>query len=502
VAHWLDKVVEILQADTADLRQLALLAGGDPDTFYRHTRLSDVDVGAQNIAGMEFKGGRIYVSVEDDDHVSVQADSINQFTPEAEFSGQKPDMEDYLSRAERHLRVRDYGRALNVLSQAIGLFPDEPVFWKMQATAHRRTKNQEALIDLLEGAYRRFPYLPWVVLQYAHALIGADRIDLAIIVIRNQLGGELPYAERFELHQALARADRLESIAVLNLDIDRMQKGSERTRFSILLAEQLFNVHRIEEAMDIIRGIDSDGVKGSRNKFFQLLANGAAFEDAQEEVMNIVRKNVDEGRVGLDSVKPFIEGITRLGQQKVALNLLEDVIRQFPLTMAPRKWLADLLEKMGRSQEAINVLMDAVAAFPGSQAPFRALISQFIAMGDIDEAVRLVVHGAEHNGMYFPPKYLRKFQRHSAMYPSVLRMMEGAIRSFPSNYGFVAVYAHMLGLAGQGSLAASEWAHLASMIKDDEVPAWIGHLIASDAIAFDNKTLRERFVIDQEPNNA
>jgi len=54
MAHWLEKVVTLLKAETADLRELAYLAGGDPKIFYRGVDLNDLDVEGQNLDGMEF----------------------------------------------------------------------------------------------------------------------------------------------------------------------------------------------------------------------------------------------------------------------------------------------------------------------------------------------------------------------------------------------------------------------------------------------------------------
>jgi hypothetical protein len=52
--HWLQKVIDLFQADTIDLRELAVLAGGDPKIFYRGISLSDVETEGQNLEGMEF----------------------------------------------------------------------------------------------------------------------------------------------------------------------------------------------------------------------------------------------------------------------------------------------------------------------------------------------------------------------------------------------------------------------------------------------------------------
>lgn len=52
--HWLDKVLTILQAQTADLRELAHIAGGDPRTFYRGISRDRIDLVGQDVDGMEF----------------------------------------------------------------------------------------------------------------------------------------------------------------------------------------------------------------------------------------------------------------------------------------------------------------------------------------------------------------------------------------------------------------------------------------------------------------
>lgn len=54
MSHWLDKVVSLLQAETADLRELAQIAGGDPRIFYRGINPAELDLANQDIQGMEF----------------------------------------------------------------------------------------------------------------------------------------------------------------------------------------------------------------------------------------------------------------------------------------------------------------------------------------------------------------------------------------------------------------------------------------------------------------
>ena len=54
MSHWLDKVIVLLEADTSSLRELALLAGGDPRSFYLGSKMEDVDWSNQDLQGMLF----------------------------------------------------------------------------------------------------------------------------------------------------------------------------------------------------------------------------------------------------------------------------------------------------------------------------------------------------------------------------------------------------------------------------------------------------------------
>jgi flagellar biosynthesis repressor protein FlbT len=57
--HWLDRIFDILEADTIDLRALALLANGDPSDFYCGANLTAVDIRGQDLRGMSFNGANL-----------------------------------------------------------------------------------------------------------------------------------------------------------------------------------------------------------------------------------------------------------------------------------------------------------------------------------------------------------------------------------------------------------------------------------------------------------
>lgn len=53
---WLKGVVRILEADTGDLRELAIIGGADPATLYIGTNLDGVDIRGQDLRGMALPG--------------------------------------------------------------------------------------------------------------------------------------------------------------------------------------------------------------------------------------------------------------------------------------------------------------------------------------------------------------------------------------------------------------------------------------------------------------
>lgn len=60
MVHWLDKVLELLEADTMDLRELAKIAGADARTFYRGIDPKLLDLNGQDVDGIEFDDGIDY----------------------------------------------------------------------------------------------------------------------------------------------------------------------------------------------------------------------------------------------------------------------------------------------------------------------------------------------------------------------------------------------------------------------------------------------------------
>lgn len=73
MAHWLEGVLSILEADTGDLRKLAQVCGADPATFYIGAPMDGADLRGQDLRGMAFTDLRI---------AKVKVDHATRLDPE------------------------------------------------------------------------------------------------------------------------------------------------------------------------------------------------------------------------------------------------------------------------------------------------------------------------------------------------------------------------------------------------------------------------------------
>ncbi|MCF1505464.1 S1 RNA-binding domain-containing protein, partial [Afifella sp. H1R] len=91
--NWLDKVVEILDSDTGDLRILAQIAGADPKIFYRGINLDGADIRGQDLRGLDLK-------------INIDKSYIDNYTQIS------PDQcHDYTSRSSKSYKRFEYSRS-------------------------------------------------------------------------------------------------------------------------------------------------------------------------------------------------------------------------------------------------------------------------------------------------------------------------------------------------------------------------------------------------------
>jgi len=115
MSHWLTKVIELIQADTADLRQLARLAGGDPETFYVGTNLDGADIRGQDLRGMKFTGLENADVKQDENTLVDSASPVESIAESAQLIAIYGRQEDRLAILMDRL-LSSPGEALNLLT--------------------------------------------------------------------------------------------------------------------------------------------------------------------------------------------------------------------------------------------------------------------------------------------------------------------------------------------------------------------------------------------------
>lgn len=86
--HWTKNIIDIFEADTLDLRELAIIAGGDPATFYQYTNIDTLDIRGQNLRGMTFSNFDLSKMIYDADTVLPIPDIDNKTQEKAQAAAE------------------------------------------------------------------------------------------------------------------------------------------------------------------------------------------------------------------------------------------------------------------------------------------------------------------------------------------------------------------------------------------------------------------------------
>jgi hypothetical protein len=163
MAHWLQTVVDLLQAPTTDLRELAKLAGANPKVFYRGARFRDgLDISGQDLRGMEFTDLDITkVTTDARTRVDPRYAGPNQHQPKGNRETLGPEVQTYDGQysnwlgtwtsartgSEREAAAQE-GEALLSSTQSI-LPPEWPIIWhKIWLAERRNSDRRKRLLEL------------------------------------------------------------------------------------------------------------------------------------------------------------------------------------------------------------------------------------------------------------------------------------------------------------------------------------------------------------------
>lgn len=70
MSDWEERVLAVLRAETSDLRELALIAGADPTTFYRDANFRNCDLRGENLAGFDLTHAKMDGTLLDEEQLN------------------------------------------------------------------------------------------------------------------------------------------------------------------------------------------------------------------------------------------------------------------------------------------------------------------------------------------------------------------------------------------------------------------------------------------------
>jgi tetratricopeptide (TPR) repeat protein len=481
--HWLSIALRILEADTADLRKLARIAGGNPKTFYRGTRLTDVDVTGQDIDGMEFKGGWTNQTQPFPGPTlgRDRFESHHKFTAEAEFGGQKPDMDRFYHSIQELMWSRRYAVAAGELLEAIDLFPGEPIFLKLLATVSRRLNDAELLVKTLEKAYKNFPSESWVILQYSLSLLTRDRVGEALAILKDALRASNNLSEIYELLALLARADKFEGINAYRDQLALSHGTVFYSRASVELAELYFQTLQYEEGLKTLINIVVLSPP-RKARFFEVLAHAVGVPEFQDLVISVFRDAVANSGPQLPPILPFINGLAKSDLRAQALDLLNEFGR-VTLSSTSVKELSQALWRLGEHRAAIKLLQRALREKPDRPYLINALIERLLELGEISEAT-FEARTVLQSNMKMSARLLKRFLPYCKQFPETVEILEAMSGQDPDDFGMVVVLAKAYSITGHARSALRTWSEVANAIKRGwHPPKWMLRLIVNDETA-------------------
>ena len=155
----MDNVVDLLAADITHLRDLAILAGGDPKVFYRGASLNGTNLCGQDLRGMEFTTldqGNILVDENTELDPQYQDDFERLLASSAASYVEQGDA--HFGNGELALAKEMYSKALHIFEE-VGLAADTARQYSNLSKVASRRGNLAEAVDLYVKALTLFEAL-------------------------------------------------------------------------------------------------------------------------------------------------------------------------------------------------------------------------------------------------------------------------------------------------------------------------------------------------------
>lgn len=430
MAHWLSKVVALLNAETSDLRALAHLAGEDPRTFYKGTSLAGADLRGQDLRGMEF--GSLSDAILDDRTLIEQNTNKNEKyyfkeTPDAE---NLKEVEEFVLIAKQLIRDKKYNDALMILEEGTSLFHGDLEIRLMHATLLYRLEHFQHCEEMFLVLMDDFPgeLSVWLGLSKAYRRMRAYN---AAIQHAEKMVAAFPHNRRAWIELGFIYETAMHFEKAISTFQKAIEHFPDNAQVKIALGEILLNQGRLKEALSVFEWVVRDSDHFIAKIWREIIAIKYALneqDDIEHMLENLVvqfpwnpsalffcaDQHAAHGHISaaidicwkaIKLNRRDISGWMRLSNLMVRAELYSDAIRVLEEAKASSnssslwKWQGEIYLKVGEFDQAISLLTQAVAIFPDEPGPFKWLAQTLVAAGLVNEASQIAADAAIRFGI-------------------------------------------------------------------------------------------------------
>jgi predicted Zn-dependent protease len=387
MAHWLQKVVDLLQSDDSDLRALAKAAGGDPRTFYLGTDLSGADLRGQDLRGMNFTNLDL-AKVQFDENTILDQEIItssqNKDEKPASPSSYPSTPDDFYSLGIELRKIKRFTESLAVFDRGIEAFPENMLLRLGKADTLIGNRDLQRAWYEVFHAITLFPHSEQLFQLATRCYWAAPKRSDALYVL-DRGAKRFPSNRRILLHRA-----KLIALVEPQLGIRLLEEYIARWHSAEAISA-LIQACINEGQYDLMLPVVAENLTYIANSRKAIRQTVAAIVNAPGDISDLLNRLEFAAKASFDAgaARVIAELFLKLKMPARAVEVLEAADAADPSTLVLKKHYSRALIAAGLIGSATKILSETLELHPGEIGPYKWLAEVYAEAGRVKLAIEL-----------------------------------------------------------------------------------------------------------------
>lgn len=369
MSHWLDTVITLIQADTADLRELARIAGCDVRTFYRGTKMDGADLRGQDLRGLNLNARQL---------ANAKVDNKTLLEPINEWYDIES-LPQLLKIVRARVQEGNFALAEFLLTENEHRWGEDEQFILTRAWIALSTGRFSDSAELYLTAMRHYPLSPSAYVGLGNAYHLMHNFEAAAKVFEDAL-------RKFPVNITVLRAvakfyiDSDNSPGLSYLSTHLIEHAKRKSGLTRDVARFLRKLGNDEQALQLLTHACKENPTPS------LISQTGAFLrqlNYLDESERIYRRGLSMYPNHRELLAGFGRVAFRRGDYQVALEAFLAAQHLTPKDVGIWKAIAETYLMMGNFEEAEKALHTAATLYPDHKSP-RRWLEQIRSKGKLD----------------------------------------------------------------------------------------------------------------------